>query len=98
MRQPPGFVDTASPSHVCFLHKSIYGLHQASHAWFEKFSSHLLTIGFIASQADPSLFLYKHGSIVLFLLLYVDDIIITGNAPTAITKLIANLASSFELN
>ena len=59
MRQPPGFVDTASPSHVCFLHKSIYGLHQASHAWFEKFSSHLLTIGFIASQADPSLILYK---------------------------------------
>uniref|UniRef100_A0A2N9EGA9 Reverse transcriptase Ty1/copia-type domain-containing protein n=1 Tax=Fagus sylvatica TaxID=28930 RepID=A0A2N9EGA9_FAGSY len=97
MRQPPGFVDTASPSHVCFLHKSIYGLRQAPRAWFEKFSSHLLTIGFIASQADPSLFLYKHGSTVLFLLLYVDDIIITGNAPTAITELIANLASAFEL-
>uniref|UniRef100_A0A2N9FD48 Integrase catalytic domain-containing protein n=1 Tax=Fagus sylvatica TaxID=28930 RepID=A0A2N9FD48_FAGSY len=96
-RQPPGFVDTASPSHVCFLHKSIYGLRQAPRAWFEKFSSHLLTIGFIASQADPSLFLYKHGSTVLFLLLYVDDIIITGNAPTAITELIANLASAFEL-
>jgi hypothetical protein len=97
MRQPPGFVYTASPSHVCFLHKSIYGLCQAPRAWFEKFSSHLLTIGFIASQADPSLFLYKHGSTVLFLLLYVNDIIITGNAPTAITELIANLASAFEL-
>uniref|UniRef100_A0A2N9E5R8 Integrase catalytic domain-containing protein n=1 Tax=Fagus sylvatica TaxID=28930 RepID=A0A2N9E5R8_FAGSY len=97
MRQPPGFVDTASPSHVCFLHKSIYGLRQAPRAWFEKFSSHLLTIGFTASQADPSLFLYKHGSTVLFLLLYVDDIILTGNAPTAITDLIANLASAFEL-
>uniref|UniRef100_A0A2N9HGM7 CCHC-type domain-containing protein n=1 Tax=Fagus sylvatica TaxID=28930 RepID=A0A2N9HGM7_FAGSY len=47
--------------------------------------------------ADPSLFLYKHGSTVLFLLLYVDDIILTGNAPTAITELIANLASAFEL-
>jgi hypothetical protein len=97
MRQPHGFVDTASPSHVCFLHKSIYGLRQAPRAWFEKFSSHLLTIGFIASQADPSLFLYKHGSTVLFLLLYVDDIILTGNAPTAITELIATLAFAFEL-
>jgi transposase InsO family protein len=97
MRQPPGFVDPASPSHVCFLHKSIYGLRQAPRAWFEKFSSHLLTIGFIASQADPSLFLYKHGSTVLYLLLYVDDIILTGNAPIAITDLITNLGSVFEL-
>jgi hypothetical protein len=48
MRQPLGFVDPASPSHVCFLHKSIYGLRQAPRAWFEKFSFHLLTIGFIA--------------------------------------------------
>jgi hypothetical protein len=97
MRQPPSFVDPASPSHVCFLHKSIYGLRQAPRAWFEKFSSHLLTIRFIASQADPSLFLYKHGSTVLYLLLYVDDIIITGNAPIAITELITNLGSVFEL-
>uniref|UniRef100_A0A2N9G9X8 Integrase catalytic domain-containing protein n=1 Tax=Fagus sylvatica TaxID=28930 RepID=A0A2N9G9X8_FAGSY len=91
------FVDPASPSHVCFLHKSIYGLRQAPRAWFEKFSSHLLTIGFITSQADPSMFLYKHGSTVLYLLLYVDDIILTGNAPTAITDLITNLGSVFEL-
>jgi hypothetical protein len=97
MRQPPGFVDPALPSHVCFLHKSIYGLRQAPRAWFEKFSSHLLTIGFIASQADPSLFLYKQGSTVLYLLLYVDDIILTGNAPIAITDLITNLGSVFEL-
>ena len=97
MSQPPGFVDSAAPSHVCLLHKSIYGLRQAPRAWFEKFSSHLLTVGFTASQADPSLFIYRHGSTVLYLLLYVDDIIITGNLPTAVTELITNLASVFEL-
>ena len=97
MRQPLGFVDFTAPSHVCFLHKSIYGLRQAPCAWFEKFSSHLLTVGFTASQADPSLFIYKHGSTILYLLLYVDNIIITENMPTAITQLIANLASIFEL-
>jgi hypothetical protein len=97
MSQPPGFVDSTAPSHVCLLHKSIYGLRQAPRAWFEKFSSHLLIVGFTASQADPSLFIYKHGSTVLYLLLYVDDIIITGNLPTAVTELITNLASVFEL-
>jgi hypothetical protein len=97
MSQPLGFVDSTAPSHVCFLHKSIYGLRQAPRAWFEKFSSHLLIVGFTASQANPSLFIYKHGSTVLYLLLYVDDIIITGNLPTAVTELITNLASVFEL-
>jgi hypothetical protein len=43
------------------------------------------------------LFIYKSGSVVLYLLLYVDDIIVTGSAPVAITDLIANLAIAFEL-
>uniref|UniRef100_A0A2N9E312 Integrase catalytic domain-containing protein n=1 Tax=Fagus sylvatica TaxID=28930 RepID=A0A2N9E312_FAGSY len=97
MRQPPGFVDPNHPSHVCLLQKSIYGLRQAPRAWFEKFSSHLLTIGFTASLADPSLFVYKNGSTVIYLLLYVDDIILTGSVPAAIQELIRDLAQAFEL-
>ena len=97
MVQPPGFVNSASPHHVCKLHKSLYGLKQAPRPWFERFTSHLLTIGFIASTADPSLFVFRNGSTFLYLLLYVDDIILTGNDPTAITSLITALASTFEL-
>jgi transposase InsO family protein len=97
MRQPPGFVDPNHPSHVCLLQKSIYDLRQAPRAWFEKFSSHLLTIGFTASLADPSLFVYKNGSTVIYLLLYVDDIILTGSVPAAIQELIRDLAQAFEL-
>jgi hypothetical protein len=97
MRQPPGFVDPHHSSHVCLLQKSIYGLRQAPRAWFEKFSSHLLTVGFTASLADPSLFVYKSGSTVIYLLLYVDDIILTGSAPVAIQALIHDLAQAFEL-
>uniref|UniRef100_A0A2N9HQR7 Reverse transcriptase Ty1/copia-type domain-containing protein n=1 Tax=Fagus sylvatica TaxID=28930 RepID=A0A2N9HQR7_FAGSY len=97
MVQPLGFVNSASPHHVCKLHKSLYGLKQAPRAWFERFTSHLLTIGFTASTADPSLFVFRNGSTFLYLLLYVDDIILTGNNPAAITSFITALASTFEL-
>ena len=97
MQQPPGFVDSELPHHVCKLHKSLYGLKQAPRAWFERFTSHLLTLCFVASIADPSLFIFRHNGIVLYLLLYVDDIILTGNDSAAISTLITQLASNFEL-
>uniref|UniRef100_A0A2N9FVX0 Uncharacterized protein n=1 Tax=Fagus sylvatica TaxID=28930 RepID=A0A2N9FVX0_FAGSY len=97
MIQPPGFVHSDYPNHVCKLHKSLYGLKQAPRAWFERFTSHLLTIGFTASTADPSLFVFRQGSTLLYLLLYVDDIILTGNSTAAITSLITQLAVTFEL-
>uniref|UniRef100_A0A2N9J9G3 Uncharacterized protein n=1 Tax=Fagus sylvatica TaxID=28930 RepID=A0A2N9J9G3_FAGSY len=97
MTQPIGFIDSAKPSHVCQLHKSLYGLKQAPRAWFERFTSHLLTLGFSASVADASLFILHHGSTTVYLLLYVDDIIITGNNPTAISDIITQLSNAFEL-
>ena len=97
MLQPPGFAHSDYPNHVCKLHKSLYGLKQAPRAWFERFTSYLLTIGFTASTADPSLFVFRQGSILLYLLLYVDDIILTGNSTAAITSLITQLAATFEL-
>jgi hypothetical protein len=98
MAQPLGFIDSTQPSHVCKLHKSLYGLKQAPRAWFERFTSHLLTLGFTASLADASLFVLHHGSTTVYLLLYVDDIIITGNNSTAISDIISQLSAAFELN
>jgi hypothetical protein len=59
MAQPQGFVDHSKPDYVCKLHKSLYGLKQAPRAWFEWFTSQLKTLGFTASTADPSLFIYN---------------------------------------
>ena len=95
--KPPGFVHSDYLNHVCKLHKSLYGLKQAPRAWFERFTSHLLTIGFTASTADPSLFVFRQGSTILYLLLYIDDIILTGNSTAAITSSITQLAVTFEL-
>ena len=95
MAQPLGFIDSAHPSQVCKLHKSLYGLKQAPRAWFERFTSHLLTLGFTASLIDASLFVLHHVSTTVYLLLYVDDIIITGNNSTAILDIVSQLSVVF---
>jgi hypothetical protein len=97
MEQPPGFIDPSCPDFVCHLHKSIYGLKQAPRAWFTRLAHALLNIGFLASQVDYSLFIYHHGSIHIFILVYVDDIIITGNHNATITALIAMLQLDFAM-
>jgi hypothetical protein len=79
MEQSQGFPDKAHPNFVCKLHKAIYGLKQAPRVWFHRLSTFLLEIGFIASLVASSLFLYLHGDIKLFMLIYVDDIIVMGN-------------------
>lgn len=91
MKQPAGFVDKSKPDHVCLLHKPLYGLKQSPRAWFNKFSNFLLEFGFIYSVKDPSLFIYWHGADVIMLLLYVDDMAITGNASTVMDKLFREL-------
>ena len=78
MQQPPGYVNSLHPSYVCKLHKSLYGLKQAPRAWFERFTFHLLHLGFTTSLADNSLFIFQSSSTIIYLLLYVDDIIVTA--------------------
>ncbi|RVW70497.1 Retrovirus-related Pol polyprotein from transposon RE2 [Vitis vinifera] len=79
MTQPPGFIDQDSPSHVCKLKKAIYGLKQAPRAWYQELRSFLLQSGFTNSHADTSLFVLKYRGHVVYFLVYVDDLIITGD-------------------
>ncbi|KAM1277315.1 hypothetical protein ACFX13_030432 [Malus domestica] len=97
MKQPIGFVDPQYPTHVCKLRRSLYGLKQAPRAWFQCFSNHLEHLGFVASQADSSLFVYCHGLIRIYLLIYVDDILITGNNIQCINTLIKDMGSVFSM-
>jgi hypothetical protein len=88
MSQPPGFTDLAHPTHICKLDKALYGLKQAPHAWFACLSSKLLQLGFIASKADVSLFIFNKAHIQMCMLTYVDDIIIVSSSSSATGKLL----------
>jgi len=97
MEQPPGFSHPTLPSHVCHLHKSIYGLKQAPRAWYTRLSDYLISLGFRASNADPSLFIYSDGHDLIYLLVYVDDLLLTGNNSTLLRHLITLLNSEFKI-
>lgn len=78
MRLPTGFGKQAEQC-VCRLHKSLHGLKQASHNWFATLTLALKHAGFHQSIADYSLFTKRCSAGFTTVLIYVDDIIITGD-------------------
>ncbi|XP_020672455.2 uncharacterized protein LOC110092300 [Dendrobium catenatum] len=97
MRQPPGFTDQTQPHSVCKLQKSLYGLKQAPRQWFQKLTDFLQHQGFGFSRSDPSLLIYHKNSIRLYILIYVDDFLVTGNDEDAIRSLLKQLRAQFAL-
>lgn len=79
------------------MHKSLYGPKRAPRAWFERFSTQLLYLGFHASLADSSLFILRQGKLMVYLLVYVDEIVLTGNNTIFLNALVKQLSQAFEL-
>ncbi|CAA7032085.1 unnamed protein product [Microthlaspi erraticum] len=96
MKPPPGFYPDAG-NKVCRLRKSIYGLKQAPRCWFEKLSKSLREYGFEQTAADYSLFTFNKGGVVINLLIYVDDMILTGNSAEALRVFKDYLSSCFKM-
>ncbi|KAH9762946.1 retrovirus-related pol polyprotein from transposon RE1 [Citrus sinensis] len=97
MHQPEGFVHPQFPSHVCQLTKALYGLKQAPRAWYDRLKSSLLQWGFIASKSDTSLFIHHVGEDIVVILIYVDDILITGSNSKFVEGVINKLGTEFAL-
>ena len=95
MEQPQGFKDSTFPNHVCRLRKSLYGLKQAPREWYHKVSGQLLCLSFTGSKTDTSLFFLNSGSI--YVLIYVDEILILGPSSTHIGALVKSLNELFTL-
>ena len=81
MSQPPSFINTRFPTHVCKLNKAIYGLKKTPRACYTKLGHALLGWGFQVSCADNSMFFLHTTKDVLILLIYIDDILVTGSDP-----------------
>ena len=92
-----GFEDSTHPEFVCRLNKSLYGLKQAPRAWYSRFATHLLSLGFVEAKSDTSLFVYQHGSDTAYLLLYVDDIVLTASSPGFLRRIISALQQEFSM-
>ncbi|CAL1400403.1 unnamed protein product [Linum trigynum] len=84
MTQPPGFRDPAHPDHVCCLSRPIYCLRQAPRSWYLALSGFLQEEGFVKSKSDASLFIYHKGTVTIYFLVYVDDLLLTGNDAPAL--------------
>ena len=97
MRQPPGYENYSTPHYVCKLDKALYGLKQAPRAWYSRLSMQLQHLGFTSSKADTSLFFYSKGNITVFVLVYVDDIIVASSSQEATTCLLKGLKLEFAL-
>jgi len=97
MHQPPGFEDPNRPNYVCKLDKALYGLKQAPRAWYSRLSERLIQLGFKASKADTSLFFFSKGGITMFVLVYVDDIIVASSTEQATSALLRDLKEQFAL-
>ena len=96
MEQPPGFVAQGEIGKVCRLQKSLYGLKQSLHAWFGKFSQAIEKFCLQKSKSDHSVFYRNSSSGIILLVVYVDDIVITGSDSTGISSLKSFLHGQFH--
>lgn len=98
MKIPPGFDTSATNNKVCKLKKSLYGLKQSLRAWFNKFTKAVKRFGYVQCQIDRTMFV-KHSSSgkMAILIVYVDNIILTGDHDEEILKLNNFLAKEFEI-
>ncbi|KAJ9562185.1 hypothetical protein OSB04_007345 [Centaurea solstitialis] len=96
MEQPDGFIDPKNPNKVCKLLKSIYGLKQASRSWNLHFDERIKEFGFAKSEFEPCVYTKFSGSIVTFLVLYVDDILLIGNDVPTLQSVKSWLSKCFD--
>ena len=97
IEQPPRFVDPKLPHLVCKVHKSLYGLNQASRAWLEKLLNALFAFGFIIARSDQLLFIWFTNTHTIFILVYVEDILVTGCNSEEVQTPINQLNQNFTL-
>ena len=96
MQQPQGYGE-GGPNTVCHLHKSLYGLKQSPRAWNTKLKQELESMGFIASEADPGLFSAQYKAGTVYVLVYVDDILVVAKNLADVQSVKDKLGEAFKI-
>jgi hypothetical protein len=96
IEQTQGFEVHSRDTHVCRLKKGLYGLKQAPRAWYARIDNYLMRLGFSKSHADPNLYYKVMNNVPLILLLYVDDLFLTGEE-SLIIQCKKELDSKFDM-
>lgn len=97
MEAPPGFSKEFKEGEVCRLKRALYGLKQSPRAWFGRFTLAMKQNGYKQSNADHTLFLKQRGKLITCLIIYVDDMVITGSDEEEMARLRNNLFQEFEM-
>eukprot|EP00249_Psilotum_nudum_P025147 c29390_g1_i1 orf=407-4477(+) len=95
IEQPPGFEEEEGK--VGLLKKALYGLKQAPRAWYQRMDTFLMQFGLARSYSDSNLYIHASGEHSLILLLYVDDLVISGSDYVRIDQLKSLLCAEFEM-
>ena len=97
MIQPEGFVSPEDAGKVCKLQRAIYGLKQASRSWNTRFDEVVKGFGFIKNEEESCVYKKVSGSARVFLVLYVDDILLIGNDKKFLNEVKESLKNSFSM-
>lgn len=84
--------------HVCLLKRSLYRLKQSPRQWYKRFNAFMIEHDFLRSQYDSCVYFKQlsDGSFV-YLLIYIDDMLIVGRDMSKINKIKAQLSGEFEM-
>ena len=97
MKQPEGFMVKGKKELVCRLKKSLYGLKQSPRMWYQKFDTYIRGLGFTRSKEYHCFYFKLIGDRVIYLVLYVDDMLLIGNDKEIIQDLKTKLFSKFDM-
>ena len=97
MEIPDGFPEAGDPAKVCRINRALYGLKQAPKSWYSRIDTWFIKQGLKRSENDPNLYYSQTNGKYIIILLYVDDLLITGDDSTEISKLQSALQNEFEM-
>lgn len=97
MKQPAGFEDPQQPEAVCLMKRSLYGLKQSGRCWNKEIDQFLRSLGYRKTSADPCIYVKGSGATLVFLSLYVDDVIIASRSRKLLDKEKLKLMDGFEM-